>query len=73
MKKFEYKYKYRPAVYNYIMKEFVFDEHKKEREIFSLLVKGKTCEEIAMAIGYSPTTIKRRRKYLYELTKDLMI
>lgn len=55
------------------MKEFVFDEHKKEKEIFSLLVKGKTCEEIAMAIGYSPTTIKRRRKYLYELTKDLMI
>ena len=73
MKKFEYKYKYKPAIYNYILKEFIFDEHKKEKEIFEMLVKGKTCEEIAMKIGYSPTTIKRRRKYLYELTRDFMI
>ena len=55
------------------MSEFIFDENKKEKEILELLVKGKTCEQIAMAIGYSPTTIKRRRHYLYEMTKDLMI
>ena len=55
------------------MKEFTFDENKKEKEILELLVKGKTCEQIAMDVGYSPTTIKRRRKDLYEMTKDLMI
>lgn len=73
MKKFEYTYKYKPAIYKYIMKEFIFDENKKEKEILELLVKGKTCEQIAIEIGYSPTTIKRRRRTLYELTKDLMI
>ena len=73
IKKFEYRYKYKPAIYEYIMKEFMFDEHKKEKEIFEMLVKGKTCDEIAMEIGYSPTTIKRRRRDLYNLTKDLML
>ena len=73
MKTMQYTYKYKPAIYDYIMKSFIFDEHKKEREIFELLVKGKTCDEIANEIGYSPTTIKRRRKYLYDITRDLMI
>ena len=73
IKTFQYKYKFKPAIYEYIMKEFLFDEHKKEKEILQMLVKGKTCEQIAMDIGYSPTTIKRRRRDLYEMTKDLMI
>ena len=73
MKNFEYKYNYKPSIYEYIRKEFVFNEHKKEREILELLVKGKTCYEIAQEVGYSETTIKRRRKYLYNLTKDFMI
>ena len=73
LKKFEYKYQYKPAIYKYIMKEFIFNDNKKEREILELLVKGKTCEQIAMDVGYSPTTIKRRRRDLYEMTKDLMI
>ena len=59
-------------VLDYIVNTFVFNENKKEKEIFDMLVRGKTCEQIANEIGYSPTTIKRRRRYLYEMTKDLM-
>ena len=73
IKTFQYTYKYKPMVFNYIMNAFMFDENKKEKEILTMLVKGKTCEQIANEVGYSPTTIKRRRKDLYEMTKDLMI
>lgn len=60
-------------VLDYIMNSFIFDENKKEKEILNMLVRGKTCEQIANEVGYSPTTIKRRRRDLYEMTKDLMI
>ena len=73
MKTMQYTYKYKPAIYEYLMNSFAFDEHKKEREILSLLVKGKTCDEIAREIGYSERTIQRRRKDIYCKTKDLMI
>lgn len=72
MKTFQYTYNYKPAIYDYIKNTMLFNENKKEKEILDMLVKGKTCEQIAMEIGYSTTTIKRRRKDLYEKTKDLM-
>lgn len=73
MKTFQYTYNYKPAIYDYIMRDMILNENKQEKKILELLVKGKTCEQIAVAVGYSPTTIKRRRKELYEKTKDLMI
>ena len=73
IKTFQYTYKYKPIVLDYIMTAFIFEENKKENEILSMLVRGKTCEQIANEVGYSTTTIKRRRKDLYEMTKDLMI
>ena len=66
-------YKYRPAIYEYIMKDFILNENKREKDILALLVKGKTCSQIANEIGYSERTIQRRRKDIYEKTKDLMI
>lgn len=73
MKKFEYKFKYRPAIYEYIMKDIILNESKKEKEILSLLVKGFNCLQIGDIVGYSERTIQRRRKDIYEKTKDLMI
>lgn len=72
MKTFQYKYRYKPMMYEYILNNLTFNENKKEKEILELLVRGKTCEQIAMEVGYSPTTIKRRRRDLFNMTKDLM-
>ena len=73
MKAMQYTYKYKPMIYEYIMRDMILDEHKKEKEILALLVRGKTCEEIANEIGYSVRSIQRRRKSIYEKTKELMI
>ena len=73
MKKMNYTYNYRPAIYDYIMRDMILNENKKEKEILQLLVKGKTCYQIADETGYSERTILRRRKDIYEKTKDLML
>lgn len=73
LKRFEYKYEYKPAIYNYIMRDMILNENKQEKKILELLVKGKTCEQIANEIGYSERTIQRRRKDIFNKTKDLMI
>lgn len=73
MKTFQYTYNYKPAIYEYIMRDFVLNEEKKEKEILELLVKGKTCSQIAQEVGYSERTIQNRRKDIYEKTKDLMV
>lgn len=43
MKTFQYTFKYKPAIYDYIMRDVILNEEKKEKEILSLLVRGKTC------------------------------
>lgn len=68
-----YTFKYREAIYEYILNTMEFNEHKMEKEIFQMLVKGKTCIEISTKLNYSERTIQRRRAYLYNMTKDLMI
>ena len=73
MKRSQYTFKYKPAIYDYIMKDIIWNEEKKEKEILSLLVKGKTCVQIGLATNYSERTIQQRRKDIYEKTKDLMI
>lgn len=73
MKTFQYTYNYKPAIYEYIMRDFVLNEEKKEKKILELLVKGKTCSQIAQEVGYSERTIQNRRKDIYEKTKDLMV
>lgn len=72
-KRIRYTFKYKPAIYDYILNTTEFNQHKLEKEIFELLVKGKTCIQISEQLNYSERTIQRRRAYLYNLTKDLMI
>ena len=73
MKTFQYSYQFKPMIYDYIMRDLALNENKKEKKILELLVKGKTCEQIGEEVGYSPRTIVRRRKVLYEKTKELML
>ena len=73
MKTFQYTFNYKPAIYEYIQQSTILNEEKKEKEILSLLVKGKKCYQIANATNYSERTIQDRRRDIYRKTKDLML
>ena len=68
----QYTYNYKPAIYKYIQDSNILDKNKKENEILGMLVDGRTCSEIGNKIGYSERTVQRRRKEIYNKTKDLM-
>ena len=47
--------------YDYILKNVIFNEPKKEKEIFKLLVKGYNAIEIGDKVGMAERTIYRRK------------
>ena len=47
--------------YDYILKNVIFNEPKKEKEIFKLLVKGYNAVEIGDKVGMAERTIYRRK------------
>ena len=57
--------------YNFIIKNVIFNEPKKEKEIFDLLVRGYNKLEISDKIGMSERTIYRRKKQLKEKINSL--
>ena len=70
MKKFNYYYDYSPEVYNYIMTSKLL--RQSEKNILKDIVDGKTVKELAIDYDCSDRTICRRRKRLFEKTKDYM-
>ena len=48
--------------YDYIIKNVIFNEPKKEKEIFKLLVKGYNAIEIGDKIGMAERTVYRRKE-----------
>ena len=48
--------------YDYILKNVIFNEPKKEKEIFKLLVKGYNAVEIGDKVGMAERTIYRRKE-----------
>ena len=48
--------------YDYIVKNVIFNEPKKEKEIFKLLVKGYNAVEIGDKVGMAERTIYRRKE-----------
>lgn len=65
MKKFQYSFRYNSADLTYIRVHIPFDEGKREKEIFELLIKGYTCNKISEETGICARTIQRRRKEIY--------
>lgn len=55
--------------YNLIINSIIFDEHKQEKDVFDLLVKGYTIIEIGNILGMCERTVYRRKK---ELKKKLL-
>lgn len=73
MKRVRYTFNFKPTLYQYVLDNIPLNEYHKEKEILNLLVKGYSCIEISDKLGYSEITIKRRRKSIYEKTKEYMI
>ena len=48
--------------YDYIVMNVIFNEPKKEKEIFKLLVKGYNAVEIGDKVGMAERTIYRRKE-----------
>ena len=65
-----YYFDYSPESYNYIMASRIL--RQSEKNILKDIVDGKTVKELAMDYKCSEMTICRRRKKIFQLTKDLM-
>lgn len=70
MKRFNYYYDYSPENYNYIMASRIL--RQSEKELLKDLVNKKSVKELAINHKCSQITICRRRKKIFELTKELM-
>lgn len=65
-----YYFDYSPESYNYIMASRIL--RQSEKNILKDIVQGKTVKELAIDYKCSEMTICRRRKKIFQLTKDLM-
>lgn len=70
MKKFNYYYDYSPEAYNFIMQSKIL--RQSEKYILQDIINGKTVKELAIDYKCSAMTICRRRKKIFNLTKELM-
>lgn len=58
--------------YKYILKNVIFNEPKKEKEIFKMLVKGYNAIEIGDKVGMHERTIYRRKKDLVRKISEIL-
>ena len=65
-----YYFDYSPETYNYIMTSRIL--RQSEKNLLKGIVDGKTVKELAIDCNCSKMTICRKRKKIFELTKDLM-
>jgi len=65
-----YYYDYSPESYNYIMASRIL--RQSEKNLLKDIINGKTVRELAIDNKCSQMTICRKRKKIFELTKDLM-
>lgn len=65
-----YYYDYSPESYNYIMASRIL--RQSEKNLLKDIIDGKTVKELAINNKCSEMTICRKRKKIFELTKDLM-
>ena len=65
-----YFFDYSPETYNYIMTSRIL--RQSEKNLLKGIVEGKTVKELAIDNKCCEMTICRKRKVLFEKTKDLM-
>lgn len=65
-----YYFDYSPETYNYIMASRIL--RQSEKNLLRSIVEGKTVKELAIDYKCCDRTICRKRKILFEKTKELM-
>lgn len=65
-----YYFDYAPETYNYLMTSRIL--RQSEKNLLKGIVDGKTVKELAIDNKCCEMTICRKRKILFEKTKDLM-
>lgn len=65
-----YYFDYSPESYTFIMSSKLL--RQSEKNILKDIVEGKTVKELALDYKCSEMTICRRRKKIFEITKELM-
>ena len=58
--------------YKYILKNVIFNEPKKEKEIFKLLVRGYNAVEIGDKVGLHERTIYRRKNDIVRKITEIL-
>jgi DNA-binding CsgD family transcriptional regulator len=51
--------------YNYVVRQGILKESKKEKTILDLCLKGEPMKEIMYQTGYSSRTVSYRKKEIY--------
>lgn len=73
MRRKNYQFKYNEYAIEHILKSpYILNDEKKEKDILKLLLRGKSCMQIADMVGYSERTIQNRRKEIYYKTLQFM-
>lgn len=65
-----YYFDYSPEAYNYIMTSKIL--RQSEKNILNDIISGKTVKELAINYKCSEMTICRKRKKIFNLTRNLM-
>ncbi len=73
MRPANYKFNYKPGIYEHIMRNIYLSKEKKEDVILDLLRQGKTCQQIGEQVNYSERTIQRKRQELDKRIKDALM
>lgn len=73
MKKFEYRFNYKPAIREHILANIELCIERHEDKILNLLLDGLSTEAVANETGYSYRTICRRKKDLDSKIKNILL
>lgn len=63
---------YSKKTYNFLKKNMIFSEPKKEEEIFDLWYRGYSNVEIGNEVNFSEGTIRNRKKDLMRRANQLI-
>ena len=73
MKRFEYRFNFKPKIREYILDNIELCVERDEDKILNLLLDGMSGEAVAMETGYSYRTICRRKKDLSNKIKETLM
>ena len=65
-------FKFSKKTYNFLLENMIFNEPKKEREIFEMWFKGYNNIQISAEVNFSEGTIRNRKKELVEKASKLI-